>query len=249
MKKALKVFSAVTVLMIALTVAAVPVSADEGYWTDGWWDDATQTWYDGYWTEGTSDSCEGWWDDAAQIWHDGCNTDASTADGSGYAAAMSFTWYGQNDNARTVIGSGNMVDNGCVPTAAACLLSGYGISVSPEDMGWYLYDTGSFDNYYGHGGADLAWYDVAAYAGLNAYGIYDADSFASALQSGATVTCAVYRGSGTHSIFATGYDNGYTTVYDSISGTYTKSVQSIWNNRSFAWVETLSGTSVIAIGW
>ena len=23
----------------------------DGYWTDGYWDDATQTWHDGYWTE------------------------------------------------------------------------------------------------------------------------------------------------------------------------------------------------------
>ena len=164
-----------------------------------------------------------------------------------YSEPRSMTWYGQYYNAYEVIGSGNMQANGCVPTSAAMLLSGFGIQVSPSEMGWYLYGTGNFDNYYGHGGTDLCWYDVAAYGGLGAWGIYDYDSFVSALEGGAAVACHIYYGGGTHAVIATGYSNGNTTVYDPIGGIYAKSVSSLWNGRSFVWNDCLSGTSITAI--
>ena len=159
----------------------------------------------------------------------------------------SMTWYGQYSNPDVQIGVGTMKGNGCVPTAGSILLSGYGIYISPTDLGWYLYGTGNFNNYYGHGGTDLCWYDIAAYAGLGAWGIYDYDSFVSALQGGASVACHIYYGGSTHAVVATGYNNGKTTVYDPISGSYTKDISSLWNGRSFEWVDCLSGTSVTAI--
>lgn len=164
-----------------------------------------------------------------------------------YCEPKWMRWYGQYSNPYIVIGSGNMQSNGCVPTAAAMLLSAYGINVSPTDMGYYLYDTGNFDNYYGHGGSDLCWYDVAAYAGISAQGMYDYDSFASALQSGAIVACHIYYGGGTHAVLATGYDNGKTMVYDPIGGKYWQSASHLWNSQSYVWNDRLSGTSIIAL--
>lgn len=219
----------VTMIAIASTfgMLMLPVHAD-GYWTDGWWDDATQTWHDGYWTE-TSPSY-------------------NYSNYNGYTSPRYFTWYNQLSNYPTIIGSGNMRSNGCVPTAAAMLLSGYGIYVIPEDMGWYLYNTGNFDNWYGHGGSDLSWFDVANYAGLGAWTVYDYDSMVSALQNGSTIAAHIYAYGGTHAVLLTGYDNGMTTVYDSIGGVYQRSTSSIWNGRSFAWNDILSGNSIIAIG-
>ena len=164
-----------------------------------------------------------------------------------YTEPRSMTWYGQYNNPYVVIGSGNMQSNGCVPTSAAMYLSGIGVQVSPTDMGYYLYDTGNFDNLYGHGGSDLCWYDVAAYAGVGAWGIYNSDSFKDALKSGAVVACHIYYGGGTHAVLATGYNNGRTMVYDPIGGTYWNSVDNLWNGRSFVWNDCLSGTSIIAL--
>jgi hypothetical protein len=229
-----KFVTVITSLVCALGLFSVPVNA-EGYWTDGWWDDATQTWHDGYWTE-TSGSAQsgGEWAAPTQNW--------------GVTPARGFTYYNQYSNPYVVIGSGNMRSNGCVPTAGAMLLSGYGYYTSPTDLGWYLYGTGNFDNYYGHGGSDLCWYDIAGLAGIGAWGIYEYDSMVSALQSGATVACHIYYGGGTHAVIATGYNNGSTTVYDPIGGIYSKSVSSLWNGQSYVWNDRLSGTSIIALG-
>lgn len=216
-----------TIAALFITFTASPVHAD-GYWTEGWWDDATQTWHEGYWTETGSAPAEQAWD--------------------GNIAPRGFTYYNQYANPRTQIGEGNMQDNGCVPTAAAMLLSGYGIWVAPEDMGWYLNSTGNFNAWYGHGGTDLCWYDVANYAGLGAWTIYDYDSMVWALQSGSTIAAHIYYGSGSHAVLCTGYSNGSTTVYDPIGGIYTRSVSSIWEARSFIPMDCLSGNSIIAIG-
>ena len=164
-----------------------------------------------------------------------------------YAEPRWMQWYGQYSNPYTEIGSGNMQSNGCVPTAAAMYLSSLGIYVSPTDMGYYLNSTGNFNSTYGSGGTDLCWYDVAAYAGGYACGIYDYDSFVNALCSGAVVAAHVYYGGCTHAILATGYSNGETLVYDSIGGTYMRSTESIWNSQSYAWNDRLSGTSIIAL--
>ena len=172
-----------------------------------------------------------------------------------YSSAVEFTyrepawmqWYGQYNNPYVVIGSGNMQSNGCVPTSAAMLLSAHGINVSPTDMGYYLYSTGNFNNWYGHGGTDLCWYDVAAYGGFSAEGMFDYDSFVSALQSGAIVACHIYYGGGTHAVLATGYDNGNTMVYDPIGGKYWRTASSLWNSQSYVWNDRLSGTSIIAL--
>lgn len=170
---------------------------------------------------------------------------SSAADG--YAAPKSFTVYYQYSNPYEVIGNGNMRANGCVPTAAAMLGSYYGSSMTPNDWGWYLYGTGNFNNAYGHGGTDASWYDVAGALGLTAWDIYDYDSLVSALQSGATVAIHAYYGGGTHAMLMTGYNNGTTTVYESIGGCYSKSVKSLWNSRSFVWNDCLTGSSVIAL--
>ena len=45
----------------------------------------------------------------------------------------------------------------------------------------------------------------------------------------------------------TGYNNGITTVYESIGGCYSKSVKSLWSSRSFVWNDCLTGSSVIAL--
>lgn len=166
---------------------------------------------------------------------------------SGYAAPKVFTVYYQYSNPYEVIGNGNMRANGCVPTAAAMLGSYYGSSMTPSDWGWYLYGTGNFNNAYGHGGTDASWYDVAGALGLTAWDIYDYDSLVSALQSGTTVAIHVYYGGGTHAMLLTGYNNGNTTVYESIGGCYSKSVKSLWNSRSFVWNDCLTGSSVIAL--
>ena len=232
-----KVISAFASMAILATMTpATPVLA-EGYWTDGYWDGVNNVWVDGYWTETSPDYSGGGgeWYQAPQDYN------------WGVAPARGFTYYNQYSNPYVVIGSGNMRSNGCVPTAGAMLLSGYGYYTTPTDLGWYLYGTGNFDNYYGHGGSDLCWYDIAALAGRGAWGIYDYDSFVAALQGGATVACHIYYGGGTHAVIATGYNNGNTTVYDPIGGIYNKSVASLWNGRSFVWNDVLSGTSIIAI--
>lgn len=216
---------------------------------DGWWDEANQIWHEGYYTEG-------WWDDASQIWHEGqfvetgngYNTAAQTVSASAATAPRQFTWYNQLGNPCVTIGSGDMVSNGCVPTSAAILASGYGNYTTPLDWGYYLYNTGNFDNTYGHGGTDLAWYDVASVLGINAWGIYDYNSFTSALASGATVACHIYSGfGGTHSVLATGFNNGITTVYDPVAGIRNQQTANLWNARSMEWNDTLSGTSFTAL--
>ena len=172
---------------------------------------------------------------------------ASSGTADGYAAPKAFTVYYQYSNPYEVIGNGNMRANGCVPTAAAMLGSYYGSGMTPNDWGWYLYSTGYFNNAYGHGGTDASWYDVAGVLGLTAWDIYDYDSLVSALQSGATVAIHAYYGGGTHAMLMTGYNNGITTVYESIGGCYSKSVKSLWNSRSFVWNDCLTGSSVIAL--
>ena len=233
-----KIFAAVASLAMVATMTPTTVKAD-GYWTDGYWDGANNVWVDGYWTEtsgGSYDAGGNWYDAGAQNYN------------WGYAAPRGFTYYNQYSNPAVVIGSGNMRANGCVPTAGAMFLSGYGVYMSPTDVGWYLYSTGNFDNYYGHGGTDLSWFDIAGLAGVGAWGIYDSGSMHSALQNGATVACHIYYGGGTHAVLATGYNNGVTTVYDPIGGIYTRSVDALWNSRSFVWNDVLSGTSIIALG-
>jgi hypothetical protein len=229
-----KILSAVTAFICTISMVNMPVKA-EGYWTDGYWDGVNNVWVDGYWIETSG----------GQTWSDGGYTQNYNW---GNTPARGFTYYNQYSNPYVVIGSGNMRSNGCVPTAGAMLLSGYGYYTIPTDLGWYLYGTGNFDNYYGHGGSDLCWYDIAGLAGIGAWGIYDYDSMVAALQSGATVACHIYYGGGTHAVIATGYNNGNTTVYDPIGGIYTKSVASLWNGRSFVWNDVLSGTSIIALG-
>lgn len=224
-----KVFAKLFVIWMMMVPTMVSA---EGYWTDGYWDGANNVWVDGYWTE-TGPS------EAAAY--------PSEVD-FGYAAPRAFNYYNQYSNPAVVIGSGNMQTNGCVPTAGAMLLSGYGYYTNPTDLGWYLYGTGNFNNYYGHGGSDLCWYDIAGLAGIGAWGIYDYGSLVSALQSGATVAFHIYSGIGTHSVIATGYSNGSTTVYDPIGGIYVRDIGSLWGSRSFEWNDVLSGTSVIALG-
>lgn len=227
--------SLVAVVATFASIGTTTVKAD-GYWTDGYWDGANNVWVDGYWTETTP---------AQQNWNGGWTAQAQNW---GNTPARGFAYYGQYSNPYVVIGSGNMRSNGCVPTAGAMLLSGYGVNYSPTDLGWYLYGTGNFDNYYGHGGTDLCWYDIAGLAGIGAWGIYDYDSMVAALQNGATVACHIYYGGGTHAVLATGYNNGNTTVYDPIGGIYSKSVASLWNGQSYVWNDRLSGTSIIALG-
>ena len=164
-----------------------------------------------------------------------------------YSEPRWMQWYGQYNNPYVVIGCGNMQSNGCVPTSAAMLLSAYGYSATPVDMGYYLNSTGNFNGTYGHGGTDQCWYDVANYAGLSAWGIYEYDSFVHALQDGAIVACHIYYGGGTHAVLATGYSDGQTMVYDPIGGKYWKSVSSLWNGQSYVWNDRLSGTSIIAL--
>ena len=164
-----------------------------------------------------------------------------------YCAPKAMNWYSQYNNPYVVIGCGNMQSNGCVPTSAAMLLSAYGLSVSPTDMGYYLYSTGNYNSRYGHGGSDLCWYDIANYAGLAAEGVYSFDSFETALRTGAVVACHIYYGGGTHAVLATGYDNGQTCIYDPIGGVYWRSTASVWGARSFVWNDVLSGTSIIAV--
>lgn len=220
----------------AVPVTAVQAESDDCGWVtdwsraDGGYCSYHPEWYGGTASSGTSYSA------------------SSSADySSGYAAPKSFTVYYQYSNPYTVIGNGNMRANGCVPTAAAMLGSYYGNNMSPTDWGWYLYGTGNFNNSCGHGGTDASWYDVAGALGLTAWDIYDYDSLVSALQSGATVAAHVYYGGGTHAMLLTGYNNGTTTVYESIGGCYTRSVSSVWASRSFVWSDCLTGSSVIAI--
>ena len=176
-----------------------------------------------------------------------------SADYSGVTPSRTFTQMYQYSNPATVIGNGNMSANGCVPTSAAMLLSGYGITVSPETLGWYMYSTDNFNGSHGHGGTDLCWRDTAEWA--TAQGtpfkvkyLYTYEDFVDALKSGASVGMAVYFGGGTHARVATGYNNGTTTVYDPIVGTIQgASVEEQWNIRSFAAVDTLSGTSFAAL--
>ena len=194
---------------------------------------------------------------------------------SGKTNAIDFPIYLQYDNPRINIPSdpitdddgsyycGNLADNGCVPTAMSMMLYGYGITASPESMGWYLHYAGSFDickdptghhdwGRRGHGGTDAAAIDTANYASnrgvpLKYKIIENYDDFVNALKAGATVSL----GMNNHQYIASGYyNNGYTTTFDAYYGKQTnQSVKTIWNARAQGspFDTTISPTSMIAI--
>lgn len=219
--------------ILTVSGAVIPVHAD-GYWTEGWWDDPTQTWHDGYWTEtGSSDT---WTDTSA----------ASTTSAAGW-----MQYYSQTDSqwAGVVIGNASTIaNNGCVPTAGAMVLSHFGISQTPLDVAYSMNSWGDYNADYGHGADSNAWNNLAANYGFSAWGCYSAEDTIGALGGGALVAACVNAGAGTHCVVLTGVDgNGNTTVYDPYGGIYSSNVYSLWNNRSSSWVDTVGGGPFIAL--
>lgn len=230
----LKIFaSSAAALLIAAGISAVPVKA-EGYWVDGWWDDAAQVWHEGQWI-----------DDGSQSWNAGAGS---------YTASVSagyVPYFSQRNRAwsSVVIGEGGSIGNcGCVPTVMAMITNRYGLGGSPLDMAYLMNAQGHYNSWYGHGADSAAIIDTAYAYGLNAYAVYDAQGIADALASGQVVAACINYGASTHCILLAGVNGDSTTVYDPISGSYRGSISSIVANQSWNPIDWTAGSPFVAVG-
>ena len=156
-------------------------------------------------------------------------------------------WYGQ---------FGNIGSTGCTCTAATMMINYYlGTNYTPQTLCDFLYRNG-FYNSGTVGTTSDVWRFLANYYGFTYKNNLSYDGVIHELLSGNIVQGAVGPGNFvqpgyTHSIMIFGIDaNGYVTVFDPYdplkNGRY--HISSIWDQRSFDYVDTMDGGPFFSLG-
>ncbi len=227
----------------------VPVKAD-GYWTEGWWDDANQVWHEGYWTEYTDVNYVAQpyseWRNGAEIKYDAYGNWTGTV-------VTNVPYFSQRDGrwAGVVIGNASTIaNNGCIPSVAAMVAGHFGYQTNPLELSYLFNSWGHYNADYGHGTDTGVWAPFAGYYGLTYRNYLDEWGVKQALMDGMLVTACIRTGGYyTHCVVLYGLDQyGNTNVLDPISGYRTQSVNSIVYNASYDWVDLVDGGPFIAIG-
>ncbi len=243
-----------TAVVLGVNTAAVKA---EGYWVDGYWDDASQTWIEGKWVE-TGSAAEtgngGWAAGPYQEYVNGAVINYG-ADGTRISTVVSnVPNYSQHNGAwaGAVIGTGgNFGSTGCVPTAAAIIMNHFGFGGSPLDYGYMMNSWGNYNAGYGHGADSGALLNVGAGYGLAVRAFADYDTMFYELSRGKLVAACIGGGNAyTHCVVLYGLDAyGNTSVSDPSGGVYRSNISSIVGNMSYNPIDWTAGGPFVSFGY
>ncbi|MBO7703627.1 MAG: C39 family peptidase [Solobacterium sp.] len=237
--------------VVFLFGTTVSVKAD-GYWQEGYWDDASQTWIEGRWIETGSSGSQGWSAGPYQVYANGATINYDAYGNWTSTVVGNVPVYSQYAYSGTTIGEGgNFGATGCVPTAVAVIMNHFGFGGSPLDWGYMLNANGNYNSWMGHGADSGALIAAGAAYGIGVYAFSDYDSMYAALQSGKLVAaCIGGNAAYTHCVVLYGLDAwGNTTVSDPKGSCYRTNIANIVNNMSYNPIDWTAGGPFVAFGW
>ena len=247
-----KVIVAVAAAVLVFSGSLRQVKAD-GYWQEGYWDDASQTWVDGQWIE-TGTSTGGWTGQPYQEFANG-GTINYDANGNWTSTVVgNVPLFSQHNGAWagvTIGEGGNFGSTGCVPTAMAIIMNHFGMGGSPLDYGYMMNACGNYNSWMGHGADSAALTNTGAAYGLAVNAFSDYDSMYYALQRGKLVAaCIGGNAAYTHCVVLYGLDAwGNTNVADPSGRYYRTNIANIIGNISYNPMDWTAGGPFVAFGY
>jgi len=254
MKQFKKVIAGSAAVFMMTLASAAPVHA-EGYWVDGYWDDASQTWIEGKWVENGASGGQSWTGGGNTTQY--CNGAVITYDANWNRISTVVTnvpVYSQHNPAWagiTIGTGGNFGSTGCVPTAAAIIMNHFGVGGSPLDFGYMMNAWGNYNAGYGHGCDSAALLNAGYASGLGAAAFSDYNSLYNELARGRLVAACIGGASAyTHCVVLYGLDAyGNTNVSDPSGYSYRTNIAGIVNNMSYNPIDWTAGGPFVSFGW